>query len=191
MRRPLGAPPYIHAGVRTPAFAWITAACLAPAAGWGVLCYGAAAAVVLAVAVGSALVVELAAAGLRRRFTLDDGSALLTGLLVGLSLPPGAPWYVAAAASGFGIAVVKQGFGGLGRNWMNPALAGRAFAALSWPSAMSSWLPTRFQGADALSAATPLAAAAAAGGPGRASFAALADSRSVRSAGSTTRRSRG
>ena len=148
-------------------------ACLAPAAGWGVLCYGAPAAVVLAAAIGSALVVELAAAGLRHRFTLDDGSALLTGLLVGLSLPPGAPWYVAAAASGFAIAVVKQGFGGLGRNWMNPALAGRAFAALSWPAAMSAWLPTRFMGADAVSAATPLTAAAA-GGAGRASFAALA-----------------
>jgi electron transport complex protein RnfD len=135
-----------------------------------VLSYGRAAAVVLAAAVGAALVFELAAAGLRRRFTLDDGSALLTGLLVGLSLPPGAPWYVAAAAAGFAVVVVKQGFGGLGRNWMNPALAGRAFAALSWPGAMSAWLPTRFMGLDAVAAATPLAAA----GPGRATFAALA-----------------
>ncbi len=174
MRLVPGAPPHVHAGSRTPAFCWIVAACLAPAAGWGVLSYGSAAAVVLAAAVGSALLVELAAAGLRRRFTLDDGSAFLTGLLVGLSMPPGAPWYVAAAASGFAVAVVKQGFGGLGRNWMNPALAGRAFAALSWPGAMTAWLPTRFLGPDAVAAATPLAAARAAGGPGRATFAALA-----------------
>jgi Na+-translocating ferredoxin:NAD+ oxidoreductase subunit D len=174
MRPAPGIPPHVHAGSRTPAFCWIVAACLAPAAGWGVLSYGRSAAVVLAVAVGAALAVELAAAGMRRRFTLDDGSAFLTGLLVGLSLPPAAPWYVAAAASGFAIAVVKQGFGGLGRNWMNPALAGRAFAALSWPGAMTAWLPTRFTGPDAVAAATPLAAAGAASGPGRATFAALA-----------------
>jgi electron transport complex protein RnfD len=168
------AAPYLHAIERTPAFAWITAACLLPAAGWGLLCYGAAAATVLAVAVASALATELVTAGLRRRFTLDDGSAFLTGLLVGLSMPPAAPWYVAAAAAGFAIAVVKQGFGGLGRNWMNPALAGRAFAALSWPAAMSTWLPTRFLATDAVSAATPLAAAAAGGASSGGPFAVLA-----------------
>ena len=168
------APPHLEAGARVPAFAWIAVACLLPSAGWGVLCYGNAALEVLAAAVGSALAAELAAAGLRRRFTIDDGSAVLTGLLVGLSMPPGVPWYVPAAAAGFGIAVVKQGFGGLGRNWMNPALAGRAFAALSWPAAMSAWLPTRFLPADAVSAATPLAAASAAGGSAGGPFAALA-----------------
>lgn len=161
---PLSAP-LLHAGVRTPAFAWLAAACLLPSAGWGVLCYGADAGLVLAVAVGAAVATELVTAGLRRRLTIDDGSAALTGLLVGLSLPPGAPWYVPAAAAGFAIAVVKQGFGGLGRNWMNPALAGRAFAALSWPTAMRAWQPTRFLPVDAVTAATPLAAASAAGHP--------------------------
>lgn len=175
-RRPVtvSAPP-LHGGARTPAFAWLATACLLPSAGWGALCYGAEAAIVLAVAVGAAVAAELATAGLRRRFTIDDGSAVLTGLLVGLSLPPGAPWYVPAAAAGFAIAVVKQGFGGLGRNWMNPALAGRTFAALSWPTAMSSWRPTRFLAADAVTAATPLTAASAAGAPAARPLAALAD----------------
>ena len=166
--------PYVHARIRTPAFAWIAVACLLAGSGWGVLCYGADAATVLAAAIASALATELATAALRRRFTLDDGSAFLTGLLVGLSMPPGAPWYVPAAAAGFGIAVVKQGFGGLGRNWMNPALAGRAFAALSWPAAMAAWQPTRFLPADALSTATPLAAVSSAGGSAGGPFAALA-----------------
>ena len=170
----IAAAPHVHARLRTPAFAWIAAACLVPAAGWGLLCYGADAATVLAVAIGSALVTELLTAALLRRFTLDDGSALLTGLLVGLSMPPGAPWYVPAAAAGFGIAVVKQGFGGLGRNWMNPALAGRAFAALSWPVAMAAWQPTRFLPADAVSAATPLTTVYSAGGSAGGPFAALA-----------------
>jgi electron transport complex protein RnfD len=170
--RALAAAPHLHAGIRTPAFAWMTVACLLPAAGWGALSYGRPAVTVLAVAIVSALAAELVTAALRRRFTLDDGSALLTGLLVGLSMPPAAPWYLPAAAAGFAIAVVKQGFGGLGRNWMNPALAGRAFAGLCWPAAMSAWRPTRFLPADAVSAATPLAAAAA--GSPRGSFAALA-----------------
>jgi len=168
----VGAAPYLHTGGRTPAFTWIATACLLPAAAWGVLCYGVPALAVLGAAIGAALVVELAAAALRRRFTIDDGSAFLTGLLLGLSMPPGAPWYVPAVAAGFAIAVVKQGFGGLGRNWMNPALAGRAFAALSWPQAMSAWQPTRFLAADAVTAATPLAAAAR--GSVRGSFATLA-----------------
>jgi electron transport complex protein RnfD len=176
MNRPTAmvAAPHLHARTRTPAFAWITAACLLPAAGWGLLCYGGAAAAVLAAAIGSALATELVTAALRRRFTLDDGSAFLTGLLVGLSMPPGAPWYVPAAAAGFGIAVVKQGFGGLGRNWMNPALAGRTFAALSWPAAMAAWQPTRFLPADAVSAATPLTAVGSASGSAGGPFAALA-----------------
>jgi electron transport complex protein RnfD len=169
----IAAAPNLHARTRAPAFAWLAAATLLPAAGWGVHCYGEAAVTVLAAAVGSALAVELVTAALRRRFTLDDGSAFLTGLLVGLSMPPGAPWYVPAVAAGFGIAVVKQGFGGLGRNWMNPALAGRAFAALSWPTAMAAWRPTRFLPVDAVSAATPLTAASSAGGPAGGSFAAL------------------
>jgi electron transport complex protein RnfD len=110
------------------------AACLAPAAAWAALAQGPDALAVLAVAAGTSLAVELAVGlAARRRCTLADGSALLTGLLVALSLPVTAPLFVPAAAAAFAAAVVKASFGGLGRNWMNPALGGRLFVTFSWP----------------------------------------------------------
>jgi electron transport complex protein RnfD len=114
------------------------AACLAPAAAWSALVQGPGALAVLAAAVGASLASELAI-GLAawRRCTLADGSALLTGLLVGLSLPLGVPLFVPAAAAMFAVAVVKESFGGLGRNWMNPALGGRLFATFSWPALLA------------------------------------------------------
>jgi electron transport complex protein RnfD len=132
------------------------AACLAPAAAWAVLVQGRDALAVLAVAVGTSLAVELAI-GLasRRRFTLADGSALLTGLLVALSLPAYAPRFIPAVASAFAVAVVKASFGGLGRNWMNPALGGRLFVTFSWPVLLAvrplppmGWLPIPYGFAD-------------------------------------------
>ncbi len=89
----------------------------------------------------AALIAEVASSALFRRFTLGDGSAFLTGLLVGLLMPAGVPLYVPAAAAAFAILVVKQSFGGLGRNWMNPALGGVVFALLSWSSSMTRWAP--------------------------------------------------
>lgn len=126
--------PHLHQGPTTRGIMLTTAACLAPAAAWAVLVQGPGALAVLAVAVGASLAAELAI-GLAawRRFTLADGSALLTGLLVALSLPAYAPLFLPAAAAAFAVAVVKASFGGLGRNWMNPALGGRLFAAFSWP----------------------------------------------------------
>jgi electron transport complex protein RnfD len=109
-------------------------ASLVPGTAWGVLLLGPAAVRVLGMAVGASLATELAIQALAwRRFTLGDGSALLTGLLVGLSLPVYVPLFVPAVAAAFAAAVVKASFGGLGSNWMNPALGGRLFAAFSWP----------------------------------------------------------
>jgi electron transport complex protein RnfD len=126
--------PHLHQGPTTRSTMLVAAACLAPAAAWGVLVHGPGALAVLGTAVAASLASELAI-GLAawRRCTLADGSALLTGLLVGLSLPVYAPLFVAAAAAAFAVAVVKESFGGLGRNWMNPALGGRLFVAFSWP----------------------------------------------------------
>jgi len=118
---------------------WLVSLSLVPAAAWGVFLFGLPAAHVIATSVCVAVIAELGSSALLRRFTLADGSALLTGLLVGLLMPAGAPVYVPAAAAAFGILVVKQSFGGLGRNWMNPALGGVVFALLSWSSAMTRW----------------------------------------------------
>lgn len=127
--------PHLHEGSSVRRMMLSAAACLLPAVVWTAVVQGPPVWRVLLVSLGASLLTELAVAGLAFwRFTLDDGSAALTGLLLGCTMPPGVPLHVPAAAAVFAIAVVKMSFGGLGRNWMNPALAGRVFAALSWPS---------------------------------------------------------
>jgi len=135
--------PHIRGAGSSALMTWTVTLCLVPAAAWGVFLFGAPAAFVLLVAVGTALATELAVVLPFRGFTLGDGSAFLTGLIVGLLMPAGAPLHIPAAASAFGIVIVKQSFGGLGRNWMNPALAGVAFAHLSWGGALAKWVAPR------------------------------------------------
>lgn len=97
---------------------------------------------------------------LGRKITVTDGSAILTGLLLAFNLPPGVPWWLPAAGSAFAIIFAKQLFGGLGYNFINPALAGRAFLMASWPSLMTKeWLAPvggTLSGIDGVTAATPL-----------------------------------
>lgn len=89
----------------------------------------------------------------KKKITINDKSAMVTGLLLALNMPPKAPIWVGAIGSIFAILVVKMLFGGLGQNIMNPALAGRCFLLISFPAIM-----TNFDtGIDALSGATPLA----------------------------------
>jgi len=88
---------------------------------------------------------------------ISDNSALVTGVLVALVLPPGIPLYAAALGSVFAIVVGKQLFGGLGKNIFNPALIGRAFLVAAYPVLMTTW--TDPVGFDAVTSATPLAAA--------------------------------
>lgn len=80
-----------------------------------------------------------------------DGSAMVTGLLLALSLPAGTSLWAAAGAGVFAIAVVKHAFGGIGHNLLNPAMAGRALLMVAWPASLSG-----YEWADAVSAATPL-----------------------------------
>jgi len=132
------AAPHLHAELTTPRIMVSVSLCLLPAAAWGALVLGPRVLAVLAAAVAASLAVELLIAGLAwRRVTLTDGSALVTGLLVGCSLPAAVPLFIPAAAAAFAAAVVKMTFGGLGRNWMNPALGGRLFAAFSWPGLLA------------------------------------------------------
>ncbi len=96
--------------------------------------------------------------GLKKRITINDGSAFLTGLLLGMNLPPGVPFYIPVVGSFVAIVITKLLFGGLGYNIFNPALIGRAFLLVSWPRAMTIWSePTAlFVGLDAKTSATPL-----------------------------------
>ncbi len=93
-----------------------------------------------------------------KEITISDGSAFLTGLLLGMNLPSSAPFYIPLVSSFVAVAITKQLFGGLGYNIFNPALIGRAFALIAWPRAMTTWLaPTAaFVGLDAKTTATPL-----------------------------------
>jgi len=88
----------------------------------------------------------------KKKLTIFDGSALLTGLLMASTIPPTTPWWVAALGASFAIAVVKQAFGGLGMNIFNPALIGRAFIVASYPVILTTWVSPL----NGISTATPL-----------------------------------
>jgi len=155
--RPALDPPHIHSGRPQRRMAWAAVAALAPAAAWGIAGYGYRAALVVAIAVLTAVASEAAVGLLRRRTTVLDGTAALTGLIVGMALPPGAPLAVPAVASAFAVLAVKAPAGGLGANWANPAMGGIAFAYASFGRVLSAYaLPATVRGADALSSATPL-----------------------------------
>ena len=91
---------------------------------------------------------------MKKPITIKDYSAAVTGLLLAFNVPSTLPWWMTLIGSVFAIAVVKQLFGGLGHNFMNPALAARAVLLASWPVEMTSWVTT---GADAVATVTPLA----------------------------------
>ncbi|MBI4843809.1 MAG: RnfABCDGE type electron transport complex subunit D [Nitrospirae bacterium] len=93
-----------------------------------------------------------------KKTTINDGSAFLTGLLIGMNLPPQLPFYIPVMGSFVAVVLVKQLFGGLGYNIFNPALVGRAFLLVTWPKLMTTWKEpsAAFVGLDAKTTATPL-----------------------------------
>jgi len=126
---------------------------LMPATVFGIYRFGLYALCILIVAVGFAVLTEYVyetCAG--KKVTIGDGSALVTGLLIGLNMPPAVPLWIPMLGSIFGILVVKQLFGGLGQNFMNPAMAARCFLVISFAEIMTTY-PT----VDGVSGATPLA----------------------------------
>jgi len=107
--------------------------------GWGVL-------INLAVATATAVAAEAAALKLRGKAVLpilSDGTAVLTGLLLGLALPPLAPWWIPFIGAAFAIVVAKQLYGGLGYNPFNPAMVGYVVLIISFPLQMTLWSPPR------------------------------------------------
>lgn len=110
--------------------------------------------VLMLVAVITAVLAEAAVQKIRKQpVTVKDMSAVVTGLLIALNITAAAPWWLPIIGSVFAIVVVKQLFGGLGKNFMNPALAARILLTLSWTSRMTEWISP---GPDAVSTATPL-----------------------------------
>ena len=125
-------------------------------AGAAVYFFGYRALLVIAVSVVAAILTEYGVKKLRKRAFIMDGSAIVTGLLLALILPPTIPLWMAAVGSIVAVAIVKEAFGGLGYNIFNPALGGRAFMTASFSAEMTTWvLPMGFI-ADAVTSATPL-----------------------------------
>ena len=126
---------------------------LLPATVFGVINFGIDALKVIVLSVtGSVLTEYVYEKLMHKKVTVDDRSAEVTGLLLALNLPASAPWYLPVLGSVFAILFVKQLFGGLGQNFMNPALAARCFLLISFAGKMTDFTY------DAVSGATPLAA---------------------------------
>ena len=125
---------------------------LLPAAGFGIYNFGIKALVLILVTVASTVGTEFLYGLYRKKQTISDLSAVVTGLLLAMNLPVSVPWWVAVMGGVFAILVVKMLFGGLGQNFMNPALAARCFLLISFPALMTNFSYDTFTGA------TPLAA---------------------------------
>lgn len=144
--------PHIRSKVSTDKIMLCVVIALLPATCFGVYNFGIRALYVVLVSVAASVLTELIyELLLRKKITVLDMSAVITGLLLGLNMPVSIPLYIPAIGSIFAILVVKMLFGGLGQNFMNPALAGRCFLIISFPAAMTNF------NCDAYSGATPLA----------------------------------
>lgn len=133
---------------------------LAPTTLYGVYLYGLSGALTIIVSVAAALASDaLFRLVVGDKPRIGDLSAVVTGLLLALILPPSTPLWMTALGSIFAVVVAKEFFGGLGANVFNPALVGRAFLLMSFPAAITTWhRPVGIAGAltDAVSSATPL-----------------------------------
>ena len=128
---------------------------LFPAIVSGVYFFGYRVLVVVIIAVASCVISEYASRKIMKKdITIGDLSAVVTGVLLALNLPPSIPLWIAAIGGVIAIVVVKQMFGGLGQNFMNPALGARVILMLSWTQHMTNW--TNPKTPDVISSATPL-----------------------------------
>ncbi|NOZ25558.1 MAG: RnfABCDGE type electron transport complex subunit D [Nitrospirae bacterium] len=151
--------PHIRSDETVSRIMWTVSLSLLPAFVLGVYFFGPKAVYVTALCIIGSLFSEwLVQKMTGKEVTLSDGSAFLTGLLLGMNMPASAPFYIPLVSSFVAVAITKQLFGGIGYNIFNPALVGRAFALITWPRAMTSWIePTAaFVGLDAKTTATPL-----------------------------------
>lgn len=129
---------------------------LVPALIWSFIVFGIRAVLISVISVASCVVFEYAFQKfLKRTVTVNDLSAVVTGLLLAFNMPTYVSWWAVVAGAFVSIVIAKQIFGGIGRNVVNPALAGRIFLFVSWPSQMTSFAEPF---TDSVSSATPLAA---------------------------------
>lgn len=145
--------PHIRAKATTARIMQCVAIALLPAAAFGVFNFGIHALLLILITVATTVFTEyIYDRCMKKKNTISDFSAVVTGLLLALNLPPKAPLWIGIIGGVFAIIVVKMLFGGLGQNFMNPALGARCFLLISFTSIM-----TNFD-CDAYTGATPLAA---------------------------------
>ena len=145
--------PHIRSKVTTSNIMLAVVIALLPAAGFGIYNFGIDALILIVVTVAATVLTEFGYEKLmHKEVTVGDYSAVVTGLLLALNLPSTVPWWIGVIGGIFAILVVKMLFGGLGQNFMNPALAARCFLLISFTSIM-----TNFD-CDTYTGATPLAA---------------------------------
>jgi electron transport complex protein RnfD len=153
--------PHIHAKVSTKSLMRDVVIALIPAVIVSIVFYGLGEIVVLGVSVISCVLLEYLITRylLKRPNTIGDLSAVVTGILLALNLPSTTPWWVVFIGALVAIGIAKLTFGGLGQNVFNPALVGRVFLLVSFPTYMTNWeIPQGLFGVDAVSGATPLGA---------------------------------
>ncbi|RZN42862.1 MAG: RnfABCDGE type electron transport complex subunit D [Methanophagales archaeon ANME-1-THS] len=146
--------PHIRSDISIERIMYSVIIALIPTTACGVYFFGVPVLTTIMVCILSAVMTEYVALRLMGQQFVMDGSAVITGLLLALCLPPRLPWWMAALGAVFAIAFAKCAFGGLGQNIFNPALIGRTFLIASWPVAMTTWIrPLSY---DAVTTATPL-----------------------------------
>lgn len=144
--------PHIRSKVSTDKIMLMVVIALLPATGFGIYNFGIRALFHVLITIASCVISELIFELIvKKKITVGDMSAVVTGLLLALNLPVSAPLWIGIIGGAFAIIVVKMMFGGLGQNFMNPALAARCFLLISFPSLMTDFT------CDAYSGATPLA----------------------------------
>jgi electron transport complex protein RnfD len=154
MKKLLVAPsPHFHASDSVTLIMFDVIIALIPAMAMSIAIFGARAIAVYAVSIISAVLSEyITRKILKRSNTIGDLSAVVTGILLAMNLPVTIPLWQAALGAAIAIVVVKQLFGGIGQNFVNPALVGRIVLLISFPASMSSWVFP----ADVVTSATPL-----------------------------------
>ena len=149
--------PHVRAKDSTSKIMLIVAAALLPASLFGIWNFGFKALVLIMVTIASCVVSEtIFNLIVHKKNTIGDFSAVVTGLLLALNLPVGLPWWEAVIGSVFAIIIVKCLFGGLGQNFMNPALGGRCFLLIAFAADMTNFAVKK-GGVDVYSGASPLA----------------------------------
>lgn len=144
--------PHVRSHITTSNIMLAVIIALLPAAGFGIYNFGLDALILILVTVATTVLTEYIYEKLMHKpVTIGDYSAIVTGLLLALNLPSTAPWWIGVVGGIFAILVVKMLFGGLGQNFMNPALGARCFLLISYTSIMCNF------DTDAYSGATPLA----------------------------------